>query len=540
MKRDQKEIWSNTGVALLIITGLLIFTACGNQNQKPVSTVHTEYGMVSGVPSDTTGVEVFKGIPYAAAPVGSLRWRAPQPHKKWDGVLKADHFCDNCMQATLEQQANPPHVRRKSVWTKPFLIPDDSLSENCLYLNIWTGAKSSSEKRPVIVWIHGGGFQSGSGSVPLYNGSAMAKKGVIFVTINYRLGLFGFLALPELSHESGHDASGNYGLLDQIAALKWVKNNIAAFGGDPNNITIDGQSAGAFSINYLVATPLAKGLFQRAIAESGASMVSDNANQTLDLKTAEQKGQKFMEKANVNSLEQLRKMPADSLSKIAGSFNPNIDGYVLPEKVSKIFEQGKQNDVPTLTGWNVDEGTAFSIYSKPMDAQAFRKQAQNIYGDQANQFLKLYPAQSKDEALSSQYALTRDLLFAIQNYTWANMQTKTGNSKVYLYTFDRKVPAEGKMSFFGAFHSGEIAYALDNLDALNRPWKPVDHKLAGILSSYWVNFAKTGNPNGDGLPEWPAYQTQNGKDMELGVKTGPQDIPNKAGMDFLVNFFQHK
>ena len=533
MKRDQKQIWGNKGIAFYVMAALLIFAACGRQNQKTLSTVRTENGMVSGVLSDTAGVEVFKGIPYASAPVGSLRWRPPQPHKNWDGVLKADHFCDNCMQTSLEGQSNP-----KSVWTKPFLIPNDSLSEDCLYLNIWTGAKSSSEKRPVIVWIHGGGFQSGSGSVPLYNGSAMAKKGVVFVTINYRLGLFGFLALPELSRESVHNASGNYGLLDQIAALRWVKNNIAAFGGDPNNVTIDGQSAGAFSINYLVASPLSKGLFQRAIAESGASLVSNYMNQNLDLKKAEQKGQKFMEKADANSLKELRQIPADSLINIGGSFNPNIDGYVLPEKISKIFEQGKQNDVPTLTGWNVDEGTAFSIFSKPMDAAAFRKQAQQIYGDQADQFLKLYPAQTDKEASSSQYDLTRDLLFAVQNYTWANMQTKTGKSKVYLYTFDRKVPANGKMSFFGAFHSGEIAYALDNLKYLNRPWKPVDRKLARIMSSYWVNFAKTGNPNGDGLPEWPAYQPKKGKDMELGVENGPQDIPNKEGMDFLVNFFQ--
>ncbi|HKK46214.1 MAG TPA: carboxylesterase family protein, partial [Balneolaceae bacterium] len=478
MLQNRKKLQSKTvgGILLSIITGLLIFTACNNKNETPLSTVHIQNGMVSGVPSDTQGVEVFKGIPYAAAPAGSLRWRAPQPHKSWDGVLKANHFCDNCMQARLEQQANPPNVRRKSVWTKPFLIPNDSLSENCLYLNIWTGAKSSSEKRPVIVWIHGGGFQSGSGSVPLYNGSVMAKKGVVFVTINYRLGLFGFLALPELSQESKHNASGNYGLLDQIAALKWVKNNIGAFGGDPNNVTIDGQSAGAFSINYLVASPLAKGLFQRAIAESGGSMVSNYMNQTSDLKTAEQKGHKFMDKADANSLKELRQIPADRLIRIGGSFNPNIDGYVIPEKISRIFEQGKQNDVPTLTGWNVDEGTAFSIFSKPMDAEAFRKQAQQIYGDQADQFLKLYPAVTDKEALSSQYDLTRDLLFAVQNYTWANMQTKTGKSKVYFYTFDRKVPANGKMSFFGSFHSGEIAYALDNLKYLNRPWKPVDHK----------------------------------------------------------------
>jgi len=308
---------------------------------KTLQTVRTQNGLVSGVKTPTPGVEAFKGIPYAAPPVGNLRWRAPRPHQNWDGVLKADHFCQNCMQATQSQQANPPHTQRKSVWAKPYLIPKGPLSENCLYLNIWTAAKSSSEHRPVIVWIHGGGFQSGSGSVPVYNGEAMAKKGVVFVTINYRLGLFGFLALPELTRESGHDASGNYGLLDQIAALKWVKENIEAFGGNPGNVTIDGQSAGAFSINYLVASPLAKELFQRAIAESGAGFVPNPMNTTPDLKTAEANGLKFMKKAHTSSLAELRKIPADSLQKIGGSFWPVIDGYVLPEPIEKIFSEGK-------------------------------------------------------------------------------------------------------------------------------------------------------------------------------------------------------
>lgn len=531
--------------SLIFLPFFLSFIVYGGKHpskktNKSLQIVHTQDGLVSGVKTQTPGVVAFKGIPYAAPPVGNLRWRAPQPHKRWTGVLKANHFCSNCMQAPRSKQISSLNARRKSVWTKPFLIPKGPITENCLYLNIWTAAQSSSEHRPVIVWIHGGGFQNGSGSVPLYNGQAMAKKGVVFVTINYRVGLFGFLALPQLSRESGHDASGNYGLLDQIAALKWVKKNISAFGGDPNNVTIDGQSAGAFSINYLVASPLAKGLFQRAIAESGASFIPDPRNATLRLKAAEQKGLAFMKRIHVHSLEQLRKIPADSLQKLAGSFNPNIDGYVLPERIEKIFSEGKQNDVPTLTGWNMDEGTAFSIFSKSMNAAQFRAMAKRVYGDEANTFLTYYPANSDQEAHHSQYALTRDLMFAIQNYTWANIQSKTGHSNVFLYTFDRKLPARGSFKFYGAFHSGEIAYALNNLKYLNRPWQPIDRKLAHIMSSYWVNFATTGNPNGKGLPEWPVYQPQSGKDMELGKRDGLQNIPNKAGMDFLIHFFSQQ
>jgi len=499
--------------------------------------VRTGNGWVEGVQTKTPGVEAFKGIPYAAAPVGELRWRPPQIHEKWDDTLKADQFCNNCMQASLKQQMNPSNTTRKSVWTRPFLIPNNKRSENCLYLNIWTSAKSSSEKRPVIVWIHGGGFQSGSGSVPLYNGRAMAKKGVVFVTINYRLGVFGFLALPALTKESDHHASGDYGLMDQIAALEWVKKNITAFGGDPNNVTIDGQSAGSFCINYLVASPLAKGLFERAIGESGGSMVSDPFNTTIMLHQAEQKGLQLMKRAHVKTLAQLRNIPADTLQKIAGSFNPNIDGYVLPERLSKIFAEGKQNDVPTLTGWNANEGTAFSIYSKLPTAKQFREMARKTFGNKAKQFLAYYPAKTDKQAKESQMHETRDLLMAIQNYTWANMQSKTGHSNVFLYTFDRKVPAKGAFKFFKAFHSAEIPYALDNLKYLNRPWKAVDHKLANIMSSYWVNFAKTGNPNGKGLPKWPVYKPSQGKDMELGKRDGSQPVPNKAGMNFLVHYF---
>lgn len=508
-----------------------------SKDEPPLQTVQTYYGRISGVPAPTPGVEVFKGIPYAAPPVGKLRWRAPQPPEKWEGILKADHFCDNCIQASRHKQLHPPHSRRKSVWTKPFLIPNDSLSENCLYLNIWTAASSPKERRPVMVWIHGGGFQSGSGSVPVYNGERMAKKGVVFVTINYRLNVFGFLALPELTQESEHGSSGNYGLLDQITALKWVKQNISAFGGDPNNVTIDGQSAGAFSINYLVASPPAHGLFQRAIAESGGNVVPNPMHRTLPQKEAEQKGQKLMKKLQVQSLRQLRKIPADSIYRAADSFSPNIDGYVLPKPIASIFAHGEQNDVSTLTGWNADEGTAFTIYSKPTTAKAFNQQARQMFGERASKFLQYYPAQNDDQAQTSQMALTRDLLFAIQNYEWANLQSETGKSNVYLYSFDRKLPAKGDFKFFGAFHSGEIAYALDNLKYLDRPWKRTDRHLADVMSSYWVNFAKTGNPNGVGLPEWQAYEADKGKNMELGKTIGVQTIPNKSAMDFLIDYF---
>ncbi len=491
-------------------------------NTTLTDTVKIEPGLISGLKTSDGVVHIYKGIPFAAPPVGDLRWKAPQPVKAWDGIKKCDKFSASAI------QTDPVPF---GVYTEEFLAPRSPLSEDCLYLNVWTAAKSNTERRPVIVWIHGGGFVSGSGSVPIYNGESMARKGIVFVTINYRLGIFGFFAHPELTAESEHHASGNYGLLDQVAALQWVKNNIASFGGDPGNVTIDGQSAGSMSVNCLVASPLAKDLFQHAIAESGASILPGMLG-LVNLKEAEQKGVQFAESMKATSLADLRNLPDSILVKKTGMFrSPIIDGYFLPESIADIYKAGHQNDVPVITGWNLDDGFIMGPVQK---ASAYKIRAEKQYGKEAGTFLKLYPAKSDAEVAASQQAFARDNMFGIQGYAWANAQVETGKSPIYLYFFTRKLPATPEYEKYGAFHSGEIVYALDNLPFLHRPWEHVDYDLAELMSSYWVNFAKTGNPNGDKLPDWPAYNKKDSPCMIIGVQSGSAKLPDKNNLDFLM------
>jgi para-nitrobenzyl esterase len=387
------------------------------------------------------------------------------------------------------------------MWSEEFLIPKEPISEDCLYLNVWTGAKASLEKRPVLVWIYGGGFNSGGSAVPIYDGEAMAQKGIVFVSINYRVGIFGFLAHPQLTKESGVNASGNYGLLDQIAALQWVQKNIAAFGGDPGNVTIAGQSAGSMSVNCLVASPLAKGLFTKAIAQSGASFTRNGAT----LKAAEEEGLKMQQRFGASSINDLRNLPADTLLKRGGGmFRPIIDGYVLPDQIAAIFEAGKQADVALLTGWNEDEGLLFGPIKNAAD---YRIQAAQENGPDSSTFLKFYPGTTDAEAAKSQLNYSRDLIFGVQNFAWANLQKGQGK-KVYVYRFTRIVPATGEYKKYGAFHTGEVPYAYNNLRFVNRPWEPVDRELANAMSAYWTNFVKTGDPNGASLPTWPLYNEE--------------------------------
>lgn len=412
------------------------------------------------------------------------------------------------------------------MWSAEFLIPKEPISEDCLYLNVWTGAKSSGEKQPVLVWIYGGGFNSGGSAVSIYDGEATAKKGVVFVSINYRVGPFGFFAHPELTSESGRNASGNYGLMDQLAALQWVQKNIAAFGGDPTNVTIAGQSAGSMSVNCLVASPLAKNLFKKAIAESGASFTTPHPTR----QQAEESGLKAMQALGASSLAELRAKPADEiLKKGQGIRGPIIDGYVLPESIASIFAARKQNDVALLTGWNENEG----LMNGPIkNADAYKKQVQERYGPDAQTFLTFYPANSDAEAAASQLNVSRDMIFGVQNYAWATSQSKQGK-QVFVYRFTRNVPATGEYVKYGAFHTGEVAYAYDNLAFIDRPWEPVDHELARIMSAYWVNFIKSGNPNGKGLPNWPAYATATKPIMRLGSSVQSATLPDGAALDFL-------
>jgi para-nitrobenzyl esterase len=471
-------------------------------------------GKISGaVPAD---IATFKGIPFAAPPVGSLRWKNPQPVIPWQGVKQCTAFGPSPM------QGEPAPF---SMWTEEFLIPKQPISEDCLYLNVWTGAKKSTEKRPVLVWIYGGGFMSGGSAVPLYDGEALAKKGIVVVSINYRVGIFGFLAHPELSAESGHNVSGNYGLMDQIAALQWVKQNITAFGGDPDNVTIMGQSAGSMSVSCLVASPLAKGLFNKAIAQSGAAIYRDN--NLLD--RAEKDGQYAQVSLGKLNLEQLRNATAAELMMERSQYGPTVDGYVLAKPVKEIFENGEQNDVLLLTGWNQDEGI---IFNPVEDAAAYKRNILQQFGEYASQIIKYYPGGNDTEAKQSELYLSRDMVFGLGNYTWANLQSLQGK-KVYVYRFARKVPAYGDYVKYGAFHSGELAYVFNNLKFANRPWLDADRKLAETMSDYWVNFIEAGNPNGRSLPRWPEYDANSKKIMEFNLKATPTTLPDADALDAL-------
>lgn len=475
--------------------------------------VHVEQGQVTGVDGATVEVRIFKGVPFAAPPVGDLRWRAPKPAANWEGVRAADKFSPTCMQRAGNNSRQA--------------------SEDCLYLNVYTAAKTAKEHRPVMVWIHGGALTGGAGSI--YDGEALAKKGVVVVTVNYRLGVFGFFAHPELTKESDRNASGNYGLLDQVAALEWVQKNIAAFGGDPKRVTIFGESAGSWSVNYLMASPLARGLFHRVIGESGGEFAP--ARKLADL---EQAGTKL---AAGNSIAELRAKSADDVQKMGGfQTAANVDGWFLPQDVYTTFSTGKQSDVPLLIGSNSDEGTMFTPPNVKL--ATFRETAGKRYGAEADAFLKIYPANTDEEAWDAQAASMRDQVFGWEMRTWARMQTKTGKSKVYMYYFSRVPPGKNRVK--GAYHGSEIAYVFGNLKIAPfagssdepRPWQEQDHKLSEAMSSYWVNFASTGDPNGKGLPKWPAYHAKDDVLMGFGDTIEVKPVPNKPALDFLDAYFE--
>ena len=482
--------------------------------------VRIEQGQISGIPGNDPAVRVYKGIPYATPPVGELRWKAPKSAASWQGVRKANQFSAVCYQNPYPANSvyyNPPEPR----------------SEDCLYLNVWTGAKSANEKRPVMVWIYGGALTRGSGSLPLYDGEALARKGVVLVTFNYRLGIFGFYAHPELTKESDRGSSGNYGILDQIAALEWVQKNIAAFGGDPKRVTIFGESAGSWSVNYLVATPLAKGLFQRAIGESGGDFAA-----VRKLSDAEAAGAKVAAALHANSIQELRAKSADELVKVPGGAGPNVDGWMLPQDVYTIFASGKQNDVPVLIGSNADEARSLAPWPANGTAAVFRDQSRKRFGDLAEEFFKVYPASTDQEAETSHYASFRDITFGWEMRTWARMQEKTGKSKAYLYYFTR-IPPGPDSARYRAYHASEIAYVFGNLTPPS-PWEDTDRKLSAAISSYWVNFATSGDPNGKKLVKWPAYQAKTDSALELGDQIQVRTAINKPALDFLDKYFERQ
>ena len=466
--------------------------------------VKTADGLVSGVPALEPGITVFKDIPFGAAPVGDLRWKPPQPVKRWDGVRAGDKFGNVCLQ--------PHGVGRPNVTVD---LPDfPGMSEDCLNLNVWTGAKHAGEKRPVMVWIYGGAYSEGGGSSIYNDGSRLAAKGAIVVTFNYRLGALGFLSHPELTAESPEHASGNYALMDAITVLKWVKANIAQFGGDPDNVTIFGQSAGACMVAGLTGSPQAKGLFRRGISESGAWMGLGIAKM-LPRADAEQRTLAAEDKLGLKSLADLRAMPAqDVLTKIRGQ-GMMIDGWIIPQDLSKTFAEGRQNHVDVLVGTNANEGgfTAGFGGGPPVTAQVWKDGAPKRWGTLADAGLTAYPAASDDDAKAVSTRPFTDAM-AWDMRLFAKDQAKQGD-KAWLYLFAHKPPYDAGKPNLGPVHASEVAYVWDNLEkphlfpdgaspALASASK-ADLVLADQVSQYWVNFARTGDPNGKDLPKWPAY-----------------------------------
>jgi len=464
--------------------------------------VRTDAGRVAGVHDARRGLDEFKGIPYAAPPLGKLRWKPPQPVAAWKGVREADRFGPRCMQRPVFGD---------------MVFRSDGMSEDCLYLNVWTPAGSKGRKLPVLVYFFGGGFIGGDGSEYRYDGASLARRGIVTVTVNYRLDVFGFLALPALAAESPHHATGNYGLLDQVAALQWVKRNIAAFGGNPHEVTIGGESAGSISVSALMASPLSRHLMQRAIGESGAALGNLKPRpQAL----AEQQGEEYELRAGADSLKQLRAMDANRLLEASGEqgmaqFGPVIDGWFLPCSTAAIYAAGEQAHIPLLVGSNSQEGYWKNLLKTLAPTPAhYRAQVEKHFGEDAPQVLKLYPGNTEARVKASATALAGDQFIAFSTWRWMHLQRTTGHAPVYYYYFTKGRPARRDGSAGpdpGAVHSGEIEYALGNL-ATNHvyAWTAADRRVSATMEGYFARFIKTGDPNGAGLPHWPAAAHRDG------------------------------
>jgi para-nitrobenzyl esterase len=528
MKRN-----SNKAATLLLATTLSMALAAGASATGAFADdrVQTANGVLEGT-TEPSGVRAFKGIPFAEPPVGDLRWKPPQPVKNWEGVRRAHRFGPRAMQRPVFGD---------------MVFRSNGVSEDCLYLNVWTPAKSADEKLPVLVYFYGGGFIAGDGSEPRYDGEAMARKGIVALTVNYRLNVFGFLAHPELTKESPHHASGNYGLLDQSAALQWVRRNIAAFGGDPDKITIGGESAGSISVSAQMASPLSKGLIAAAIGESGSLM---GTLTPVPLPEAEQAGVKFAEKVGAKSLADLRNVPADKLLQAtadagAGRFPLAIDGYFMPKNPVEIFAAGEQAHVPLLVGWNSEENNYRSVLGREKPTREnFANAVQRLYGDKADQLLTVYAAGTDDEVEQVATDLAGDRFIGFSTWKWSDLQGKTGGKPVYRYMYSRPRPAttvQGAPAAAtrpagprGAVHSAEIEYALGNLPTNKAyAWTPEDYKVSGVMQGYFANFIKTGDPNGKGLPEWPAANRGGGVPvMHIDVNTRAE--PDRHRERYLV------
>ncbi len=507
----------NTIKFSLAATALILLAGC---SPKISDTIRVKDGSIQG--KTVNNLHIYKGIPFAAPPVGNLRWKAPQPVVQWSGVKLASDYAPAPMQG-----GNPPAGK----------------SEDCLYLNVWTPAHKANQKLPVLVWIYGGGFSFGSTSEASYDGTHLAQKGVVLVSIAYRVNQFGFLATSELSAENPNHVSGNYGLLDQIAGLRWVQENIAAFGGDPRKVTIFGESAGGISVSMLCASPLAKGLFRGAISESGGSFgparpTTYPGENMKPLSQAEKEGDAYMQKVGAANLAALRAIPADSLPTGMGMGGgwPIVDGYVIPDDQHVLYEQGKYNDVNVLIGYNSDEGLSFPTARTP---EAFKEYVNQRYGKFADVLLQAYPLEEGNTSIpKTARDLSRDTAFGWHTWSWARLQSQTGKSKVFYYYFDRhpEYPIGSSRYGFGSPHGQEVAYVFMNLGkAVNR----ADAATSEAMGTYWTNFAKYGNPNGKGMPLWPEFKADKKKSvMLLGEYPRAIDVPSESSLKVLDSYFQ--
>jgi len=510
--RQRREMVGAVKTCSAALAVLLLITPCFAEINRPIQ---TESGLVTGVTGRDASITVFRGIPYAEPPVGSLRWTPPRSPQSWEGVRKAEHFSDACAQI--------------------FPTGDFPKSEDCLYLNVWTPSESRGTGLPVMVWIHGGGMRVGSSREALYDGEELAKKGVVVVTLNYRLGIFGFFAYPELTKESAHHASGNYGLLDQLTALKWVHSNIAAFGGDPEKVTIFGQSAGAFSVNSLVASPLSKGLFRAAISESGGVGAGFGRTTLPSLEESEKAGIKVAESVGAHSLAELRALPTDKLLEAGGFPGANVDGWFFPESPAAILKEGKENKVTMIIGSNSDEGQHFIRSALP--ASGFIQHAEETYGNDSAEYLKVYPGDSDQSAKVSQQQQFADRTALAERKLAADL-VRSG-AKVFLYYFtyldegsyNSEPPTLGLR--LGADHGAELPYVFGLLNHWKTTVPENDLMLQKVVMSYWTNFAKTLDPNGTDLSLWTSFARSDIDVMVLDRNVGMRTHPRTAQLSFL-------
>jgi len=497
-------------IALLALSPFALAPAQAPSASAP--RVQTANGTIVGT-TLPSGVKAFRGVPFADAPVRENRWRPPQPVKNWSGERLADRFADQCMQARVFGD---------------MMFRNAGISEDCLYLNVWMPADArAGANLPVLVYYYGGGFVAGDGSEPRYDGESMAKRGIVVVTTSYRLGIFGFYSHPELTAESPNHASGNYTLMDQAAALKWVQANIARFGGNPSKVTIAGESAGSFAVSAQMASPMARDLIAGAIGESGAFFSTTIATPTRD--STEKVGTKFAQTIGAANLAALRALSATELLEMSGRpgmprFGPNVDGYFFPEVPSKIFAAGQQAKVPLLAGWNSEEMNARAVLQESPTPENVKALFAKLYPGKADEAAKVFPASTPEEAQQTVTDIASDRFIGFSTWKWLDVHAKTSGKPVYRYLYARPRPPTVEANVTpnlaggvtrggntppppparGAVHSAEIEYAMGNLETNHVfKWSDEDRKVSQTMQGYFENFIKTGNPNGAGLPNWP-------------------------------------